>query len=202
MTKHQQTCMSIPMSNDIMLLHLYYLLLFFIPFVFVRNSRNLSDACNWARKLMQCVHASYLFIKMGWREEFDFEIPCFSPCFSLLALIRTQFWTLKMIFNKSKVRNVILETIKALTPAVISPFPVLLRLNIGVLHRIRSQGKRKICDFLHLSYIWLHRKPQAMQCFPRVEIAKITQQRTNSHHWSSLRCFSIPTITRVANRLY
>ena len=128
MTKHQQTCMSIPMSNDIMLLHLYYLFLFFIPFVFLRNSRNLSDACNWARKFMQCVYASYLFIKMGWREEFDFEIPCFSPCFSLLALIRTQFWTLKMIFNKSKVGNVILETIKALTPAVISPFPVLLRL--------------------------------------------------------------------------
>ena len=166
MTKHQQTCMSIPMSNDIMLLHLYYLFLFFIPFVFLRNSRNLSDACNWARKLVQCVHASYLFIKMGWREEFDFEIPCFSTQFFTASPDKNSVLNFKNDFNKSKVWNVILETIKALTPAVISPFPVLLRLNIVVLHRIRSQGKRKICDFLHLSYIWLHRKPQAMQCVP------------------------------------
>lgn len=51
----------------------------------------------WACKLS--------FIKLGWREEFDFEIPCFSPYFSLLALIRTQLSTWKMTFVQSAESN-------------------------------------------------------------------------------------------------
>ena len=60
MAKYEQTCMLIPLSNDIMLLRLFDSFLFFFPFAFLRTSRNLSEASNWARKLVQCVHASHL----------------------------------------------------------------------------------------------------------------------------------------------
>ena len=94
------------------------------------------------------------FIEMGWREEFDFEIPCFSPCFSLLALIRTQFSTWKMIFGKSKVQEVILQTIRALSQAVISSFPVLLRLNIVIRWYIEFAFKAR--ETFKIFYIKAH----------------------------------------------
>lgn len=59
-----------------------------------------------------------------------------------------------MIFGKSKVQEVILKTIRALTQAVISPFPVLLRLNIVIRWYIEFAVKAR--ETLMIFYITSH----------------------------------------------
>ena len=87
-----------------------------------------------------------------------------------------------MIFGKSKVQEVILKTIRALTQAVISPFPVLLRLNIVIRWYIEFAVKAR--ETLMIFYIKAHCRifdsslKEAMQCVARVEIAKKTTTTT------------------------
>ena len=70
--------------------------LFFV--FFFCTSQNLSV---W--KLVQCVHANYLCIKLGWREESDFwSSLLFTFFFLMLARIKTLFITYKMIFATPK----------------------------------------------------------------------------------------------------
>ena len=59
-----------------------------------------------------------------------------------------------MIFGKSKVQEVILKTIRALTQAVISPSPVLLRLNIVIRWYIEFAVKAR--ETLMIFYIKAH----------------------------------------------
>ena len=75
-TKHEQIHISIPMLNDIMP-HCFNSLLFFFLLVFLYFMK-------FFRRLQLSlkISANYLSIKMGWREEFDFEVPCFSPFFT------------------------------------------------------------------------------------------------------------------------
>ena len=95
--------MSNAMSIGIMLLHLFNsFFLFFLSFsffcFFFCTSQNLSV---W--KLVQCVHANYLCIKLGWREESDFwSSLLFTFFFLMLARIKTLFITYKMIFATPK----------------------------------------------------------------------------------------------------
>ena len=96
--------MSNAMSIGIMLLHLFNaFFLFFLSFAFFLfffcTSQNLSV---W--KLVQCVHANYLCIKLGWKEESDFWSSLLFTFFFflLLAWIKTLFITYKMIFATPK----------------------------------------------------------------------------------------------------
>ena len=95
--------MSNAMSIGIMLLHLFNsFFLFFLSFAFFLfffcTSQNFSV---W--KLVQCVHANYLCIKLGWKEESDFwSSLLFTFFFLLLAWIKTLFITYKMIFATPK----------------------------------------------------------------------------------------------------
>ena len=95
--------MSNAMSIGIMLLYLFNsFFLFFLSFSFFLfffcTSQNLSV---W--KLVQCVHANYLCIKLGWREESDFwSSLLFTFFFLMLARIKTLFITYKMIFATPK----------------------------------------------------------------------------------------------------
>ena len=96
--------MSNAMSIGIMLLHLFNsFFLFFLSFSFFLfffcTSQNLSV---W--KLVQCVHANYLCIKLGWKEESDFWSSLLFTFFFflLLAWIKTLFITYKMIFATPK----------------------------------------------------------------------------------------------------
>ena len=96
--------MSNAMSIGIMLLHLFnsfflFFLSFSFLFFFFCTSQNLSV---W--KLVQCVHANYLCIKLGWREESDFWSSLLFTFFFflLLARIKTLFITYKMIFATPK----------------------------------------------------------------------------------------------------
>ena len=59
-----------------------------------------------------------------------------------------------MIFGKSKVQEVILKTIRAITQVVISPFPVLLRLNIVIRWYIEFAVKAR--ETLMIFYIKAH----------------------------------------------
>ena len=98
------------------------------------TSQNLS-----AWKLVQCVHANYLCIKMGWREESNLEVHCFSPFFLflfflLLAQIKSLFITYKMIFATPKCRNVILKT-------------EIWKTHRPLVNWLGSQDKRNIWDF-------------------------------------------------------
>ena len=71
---------------------------FLFFFFFFCTSQNLSV---W--KLVQCVHANYLCIKLGWREESDFwSSLLFTFFFLMLARIKTLFITYKMIFATPK----------------------------------------------------------------------------------------------------
>ena len=72
---------------------------FLFFFFFFCTSQNLSV---W--KLVQCVHANYLCIKLGWREESDFWSSLLFTFFFflLLARIKTLFITYKMIFATPK----------------------------------------------------------------------------------------------------
>ena len=71
----------------------------FLFFLFFCTSQNLSV---W--RLVQCVHANYLCIKLGWREESDFWSSLLFTFFFflLLAWIKTLFITYKMIFATPK----------------------------------------------------------------------------------------------------
>ena len=96
--------MSNAMSIGIMLLHLFNsFFLFFLSFSFFSfffcTSQNFSV---W--KLVQCVHANYLCIKLGWREESDFWSSLLFTFFFflMLARIKTLFITYKMIFATPK----------------------------------------------------------------------------------------------------
>ena len=68
-------------------------------FLFFCTSQNLSV---W--RLVQCVHANYLCIKLGWREKSDFWSSLLFTFFFflLLAWIKTLFITYKMIFATPK----------------------------------------------------------------------------------------------------
>ena len=59
-----------------------------------------------------------------------------------------------MIFGKSKVQEVILQTIRALSQAVISSFPVLLRLNIVIRWYIEFAFKAR--ETFKIFYIKAH----------------------------------------------
>ena len=59
-----------------------------------------------------------------------------------------------MISGKSKVQEVILQTIRALSQAVISPFPVLLRLNIVIRWYIEFAFKAR--ETFKIFYIKAH----------------------------------------------
>ena len=71
----------------------------FLFFLFFCTSQNLSV---W--RLVQCVHANYLCIKLGWREESDFWSSLLFTFFFflLLAWIKTLFITYKIIFATPK----------------------------------------------------------------------------------------------------
>ena len=78
-----------------------------------------------------------------------------------------------MIFGKSKVQEVILKTIRALTQAVISPFPVLLRLNIVIRWYIEFAVKARetLMIFYITSHAWkLQKKKQRQQTNKQTQI--------------------------------
>ena len=77
-----------------------------------------------------------------------------------------------MIFGKSKVQEVILKTIRALTQAVISPFPVLLRLNIVIRWDIEFAVKAR--ETLMIFYITSHAW--------KLQKKNNSNKQTNSNH--------------------
>ena len=86
----------------IFLTHSYFSFLSFFLFIylFFCTSQNLS-----AWKLVQCVHANYLCIKMGWREESNLEVPCFSPFFFTASPNKISFHYLQNDFCNPKVQE-------------------------------------------------------------------------------------------------
>ena len=127
-----QTPCQLTLCFFIFLTHSYFSFLSFYLFIylFICTSQNLS-----AWKLVQCVHANYLCIKMGWREESNLEVPCFFTFFFTASPNKISFHYLKNDFCNPKVQECNLKT-------------EIWKTHRPLVNWLGSQGKRNIWVFL------------------------------------------------------